>query len=185
MFNATNRRKFVTGMAAGATGLIATGASGLIASAAPSRAEVFLGTFGRAAELNLKFAEKMPAEHYSFKPVPEIRSFAEQALHIAGSNVFFTSSYLVGMDPPEINFEPEDPTKEQVIALMKQSDEYVKSSISGLSDEAMAEEVETFAGVLSREGVCWFMRDHITHTRGQMVIYLRLQGFVPPQYVGT
>jgi uncharacterized damage-inducible protein DinB len=184
MSNSTNRRKFLTGVAAGAAGLAATGTSTLIAAATPSRAEVFLGTFGRAAELNLKFAEKMPAEHYSFRPVPEIRSYAEQALHIASTNVFFTSSYLVGMDPPEINFEPEEPTKEQVIALMKQSDEYVKNHISGLSDEAMAEEVETFAGVLSREGVCWFMRDHMTHTRGQMVIYLRLKGFVPPQYVG-
>src|SRR5690348_7261895 len=35
----------------------------------------------------LKMAEKMPAENYTFKPVPEIESFGQRVAHIAGANL--------------------------------------------------------------------------------------------------
>ena len=34
----------------------------------------------------------MPADGYSFKPTPEIRSFAQQMLHLADANYFFIST---------------------------------------------------------------------------------------------
>ena len=185
MRKSTTRRRFVTGLTAGASGIIAAGASQLVARPAPKVAAQFLGTFGRAAELNMAFADAMPGDKYGFRPVPEIRTYAEQLLHVAGSNVWFTSTYITGAENPGINFEPEAPSKEAVTDLMKQSDDFVKSSISGMSDEEMAEIVETFAGEISKSTVCWLMRDHMTHHRGQMIIYLRMNGMAPPEYVGV
>ena len=178
----TDRRSFVKGVAIGATGIFASGASSVLAAPKKEISERFLGVFDRACALNLEFAEKMPADKYDFRPVPEIRTYAEQLLHASGSSVFFTG-YLGGKGV-EFNLEPENPTKEMVIDLMQKSDEYARSVIKEISDEQMTEVVETFAGPLSKEAVCWFMRDHMTHTRGQMVIYLRLNGLEPPSYVG-
>ena len=36
----------------------------------------------------LKMAEKMPAENYSFRPMPDIESFGQRLAHIAGANLF-------------------------------------------------------------------------------------------------
>ncbi len=68
--------------------------------------------------------------------------------------------------------------------LMGTSNDFVRDSVKDVTDEQMGEIVETFAGPLTKEAVCWFLRDHMTHTRGQMVIYLRLNGIEPPQYGG-
>jgi uncharacterized damage-inducible protein DinB len=182
-----NRRGFVKRVALGTSGVIA--ARGAYAMthmpSGSSSVERFLETFGRATDLNMAFAEKMPAEHYGFRPVPEIRSYAEQLLHVAGANVFFTGTYLVDGAGLDADFEPENPTKEMVIELMKESDEHVRASIQGMTDESMSVVVETFAGKLMKSEVCWLMRDHMTHHRGQMIIYLRLNGLEPPQYVGV
>nr|NIM13383.1 DinB family protein [Candidatus Aminicenantes bacterium]NIM80034.1 DinB family protein [Candidatus Aminicenantes bacterium]NIO82289.1 DinB family protein [Candidatus Aminicenantes bacterium]NIQ68157.1 DinB family protein [Candidatus Aminicenantes bacterium] len=37
---------------------------------------------------------------------------------------------------------------------------------------------------LSKSQTFMTIRDHVAHHRGQMVIYLRLKGIKPPQYVG-
>jgi uncharacterized damage-inducible protein DinB len=172
------------GLTLGAGGVLTAGSKSLIAKPSPKLAERFLATFNRAAAFNLEYANAMPAEHYDFKPVPEVRTFGGMLLHIAGSDVFFIN-YVSGGDGGGINFEPEEMTKDVVVDLMNQSDDYVRAALKGVTDEQMAETVETFAGELTKEEVCWFMRDHITHTRGQLIIYLRMNGITPPQYVGT
>ncbi len=172
-------------MAIGATGIVAGGAASVIARPPPKIAEYFLGIFTRACKLNMDFAEKMPEEHYSFKPVPEIRSYGEQLLHVAGTNAFLVGNYLEAEGAPEIDWEMENPTKEVTIESMKAVDKFAIAAIKGVSDEEMAVVVDTFAGKLSKEEVCWLMRDHMTHTRGQTVIYLRLKGFKPPAYVAV
>ena len=68
--------------------------------------------------------------------------------------------------------------------LMGTSNDFVRASVKDVTDEQMGEIVETFAGPLPKETICWFLRDHMTHTRGQLVVYLRLNGIVPPQYGG-
>lgn len=89
MQESTDRRRFVAGTATGATGIIVAGASPLIRRAGPDFIAHFGGIFGRAAELNMAFPEKMPADLYEFRPMPEIRSCAEQLLHVAGTNSYF------------------------------------------------------------------------------------------------
>src|ERR1700760_3143315 len=46
----------------------------------------------RAKEYTKEYLDAMPDEGYTFKPTPEIRSFAEQMLHLADGNYFFISS---------------------------------------------------------------------------------------------
>src|SRR5580765_8805072 len=51
---------------------------------APSLAKELATTFQRAATEILDVAEVMPAEKYGFKPTPEISSFGDQLVHVAG-----------------------------------------------------------------------------------------------------
>src|ERR1700724_1263848 len=56
----------------------------------------------------IAMAEDFPEDKYDFKPVPAQRSFAEQLLHAANANYFFTSSGM-GLKPPA----GEDPKRDQ------------------------------------------------------------------------
>src|SRR5207249_3520148 len=51
---------------------------------APSLAKETAASFQRAATDILDVAEAMPAEKYGYKPTPEISSFGEQLVHVAG-----------------------------------------------------------------------------------------------------
>src|SRR5437667_6397384 len=51
---------------------------------APSLAKELAASFQRAATEILDVAEVMPAEKYDYKPMPEISSFGDQLVHVAG-----------------------------------------------------------------------------------------------------
>ena len=46
------------------------------------------------------------------------------------------------------------------------------------------EEVQFFAGPMSKRQILVLMNDHLTHHRGQMIVYVRLKGVKPPAYKG-
>src|SRR5665213_1023610 len=46
----------------------------------------------RAKTYTKAYLDAMPADGYGFKPTPEIRSFAQQMLHLADANFYFASS---------------------------------------------------------------------------------------------
>ena len=54
------------------------------------------------------------------------------------------------------------------------------------TEAQLAEVVELGGGRIKVTGreLFYLTRDHVTHHRGQMVVYLRLKGLEPPQYVG-
>src|SRR5712664_897686 len=70
----------------------------------------------------IAMAEDFPEDKYDFKPNPSQRSFAEQLLHAAGANYYFTN-LVKGEKPPA----EEDPkrdqykTKADVVAFVKKS----------------------------------------------------------------
>src|SRR5262245_49201994 len=44
-------------------------------------------------------AEKMPPEHFSFKPAPEVMSYAELLTHIADTQYAYCNTVKGGMNP--------------------------------------------------------------------------------------
>jgi uncharacterized damage-inducible protein DinB len=188
-----SRRKFFKVASASAAGLAvsATGVSAsnrLETSTHLSEGAVFRKTFGdlwnRIATYSIATANTMPTEHYDFKPVPEVRSFKEQMLHIANSD-FWIENYLATGKGTGSDYESASITKAGVVTLLEDSFKNMSGIIAALTDEELKTNVETFAGVLNRMEVLYFMRDHITHHRAQTVVYLRLNGITPPEYVGS
>jgi uncharacterized damage-inducible protein DinB len=144
----------------------------------------FIPTWQRAKEYSIKFAEAMPEEHYNFKPTPEIMSFGEQVVHTAGASFWFASK-IIGEPSPAKEFKAEGKSKAQIIEHLKKSFDYVEKALNGLKDSEVESVIPLFGDLkLSKAQTFMTIRDHTTHHRGQMVIYLRLKGIKPPQYVG-
>lgn len=125
----------------------------------------------------------MPETQYDFKPVPEVRSFKEQMLHIADSD--FWIGYLASGEETGTDYSAEGKSKENVIELLEASFSHMSQLIRALSDDQLRTTVQTFEGERDRMEVLYLMRDHVTHHRGQSVVYLRLQGIIPPDWVGS
>ena len=132
----------------------------------------------------IAMAEDFPEDKYDFKPTPAQRSFAEQLLHAAGANYFFIN-IANGEKPPA----EEDPsrakykTKADVVAFVKKSFDDGAAAIRAKGDAGMAGMmVDPFANQQVRvfEWAYGFM-EHSGEHYGQLVVYYRLAGLVPPE----
>lgn len=158
----------------------------LLASTAPAAAQ----SAGLKAELlkdwlDLKetmhrLAEAMPEDKYSFKATPPQRDFGQQVAHIAGANVMNLGFLGAKTSPPMVNRNPT--SKTQAVMGMDASFDYGAAVIDEFDDRTLMEVVQTnrFLGPSSRARVIWFLLGHTWDIYGQMVVYLRLNGGVPP-----
>jgi uncharacterized damage-inducible protein DinB len=131
----------------------------------------------------ISMAEDMSEDKYDFKPTPAQRSFAEQLLHAAGGNYFFINP-AKGLKPPEGDPKRSDfKTKAAVVDYVKKSfadgAELIKSKgDSGLNDLF----VEPFSKQQVRIGEnAWGFVEHSGEHYGQLVVYYRVAGLVPPE----
>jgi uncharacterized damage-inducible protein DinB len=178
-----SRRQFVGTTALGAGCLALSSSSRLFASGSASMVPVLKNVWKQAKEYTVEFANAMPDEKYEFKPAPEVFSYAEQTLHVIGSNFWFFSS-LKGEKPPkpEDAFKSEGKSKNDIIKLLEESHAYGDEVINGLTDDIANEEITAGRTKLAKWKIILFCIDHMTHHRGQMVVYLRLNGIKPPQF---
>lgn len=144
--------------------------------------KTFLPILKNAKAYSIETAEAMPEEHYSFKPTPEVMSFAQQTVHSANT-IFFFCFKVKGETPPKEAPKAEGKSKAEVIALLTKAFDMALETVKGLTDEDAAKVIHLFGKVkMSRADTIMLLRDHTTHHRGQMVVYLRLKGIKPPQY---
>jgi len=132
----------------------------------------------------IAMAEDFPEDKYDFKPTPAQRSFAEQLLHATGANYFFTTLAL-GQKPPA----EEDPkrdqykTKADVVAFAKKSFADGAAAIKTKGDKGMADLVtdpDSHQQVRVSDMAYGFI-EHSGEHYGQLVVYYRLAGLVPPE----
>jgi uncharacterized damage-inducible protein DinB len=178
-----SRRRFVGTMAAGAGTLTMASAARLFASGSASLAPTLKNVWIKAKEYTLEFAQAMPDNQYGFKPTPEVFSFAEQLVHIAGSNYWFFSA-LKGEKPPlsEEALKAQGKSKDDVLKILKESFAPADAYVEGLTDTVAFEDLDVGKTKLAKWKIVLFAVDHLTHHRGQLVVYLRLNGIKPPEY---
>jgi len=147
-------------------------------------ADYYLPLWERACAYTLEFAEAMPAEKYDFKPVDEVRTYAEQLGHIVENLHWLNSKFIA---EKENSFVPPDwakQNKQEIINRLKKIFVEVANSIKELNEADLKTPVKFAGENLDKEQIVYLMRDHMTHHRGQLVVYLRLNGIKPPQYRG-
>jgi len=145
--------------------------------------EEFLEDWAISKKFTIEVAEKMPAEHYDFKPTPEQMTFGQQMVHIAGT-LMFRFAQLSGEKMKYDRF-PDKVDKETAIRLLNEGFDYTLEKVRAMT----APQSEKMFGVkwrgrpeASGRQMIRGMFVHTAHHRGQAEMYMRLKGIKPPEY---
>jgi len=135
-------------------------------------------------------AEAMPADKYKFAPTngefKNARTFAQQVKHLAAV-MYIAAAAAKGEKPPrDLGTGENGPdsvaSKEQIVQFLKDAFAYSHKVLNSLTEQNQLEMVKSpFGGPdVARAGIAsatvWHSFDHY----GQMAIYLRMNGIVPP-----
>jgi uncharacterized damage-inducible protein DinB len=131
--------------------------------------------------LVLRMAEAIPEEKYDFKPTPEVRSFRDQLTHLVGENYMFMGM-VVGERPAEGSRADSLKSKDEILKALKESYDYGAKVWSGLTEQKALEmmpgrggqQVQRWTPILAN------IVDNMDHY-GNLVVYVRLNGMVPPR----
>lgn len=138
----------------------------------------------RAKTYTKEYLDAMPESGYALKPTPEMRSFAQQMLHLTDGNYGFASAATgekspVGMGESE---KTTDISKANVTKLVMDGYDFVINGIKKMTPAQLNENIKVFGRFDMTKGAalnkCF---EHQTHHRGQTTVYIRLAGAKPPQ----
>ena len=126
-------------------------------------------------------ARVMPEDKYGFKPTPEQQTFGERVLHVAQVNLAILQTLGAKAAPPVI--DPKATSKTEAMASVQSVGDYGIAVIKEFSEQQLAARVASppFMGPMSsRQRLLYFLMTHSQDTYGQLVVYLRLNGLIPP-----
>jgi uncharacterized damage-inducible protein DinB len=128
----------------------------------------------------MKIADAMPEDKFGYKSTPPQRSYGEQVMHIAAVNVDILK--WIGGPTPAPSFTAESAkTKADMLQLMADSYDYGTALLKEQTDATITQTIDgRFLGPSTRARLFWFLLGHSMDVYGQMVVYLRLNGIVPP-----
>ena len=175
--------------------LVVLGLFAFINKSNPSEKEFnqsFSEVLYHAKQYTIEVAEAMPAEHYKYRPNDSIRSFGEQMAHIGMSTSMILHRFIkgeemkLGMSEAATIEKSIGASKEETIKLLNSS---FDDAIASLKKMNKSELDKTFVFIFdpnkpeftNKQGFL-FLRDHVTHHRGQAIIYLRMKNIKPPSY---
>ncbi len=146
-----------------------------------SKSELTL-VFKNAEQYLVGVAQRMPEEHFDFQPTEEVRNFGAQLNHVTSNIYRLTSKYFLNQDTPDFKLENSKPAQ---IKAFQEAMEYLLKNIQNSSENELHSTTTFFTGEkMPKWKLLLVIRDHMTHHRGQMILYLRLKGIAPPNYVG-
>ncbi|WP_339835211.1 DinB family protein [uncultured Flavobacterium sp.] len=145
--------------------------------------EAFLEKWENSKTYMVDIAKAMPEESYSYKPTEREMSFREQLLHIKGNIDWLGTTYFTA-EKFDKKKDEKTYSKEEIISMLEMSFDKVYEVIKNTKPENLKDEVEFFAGPKTKLQILNLLQDHVTHHRGQLIVYLNLNEIKPPSYVG-
>ena len=130
-------------------------------------------------------AEAMPGDEYSFRPTPEVRTFAQLIGHVVNANWFFCSQAKQERPPNTTNHEKLT-DKAALVKALNESLAYCDQAYAATTDANFSQPVSMQAGVgmgpakTVRGAILIFNTTHNNEHYGNVVVYMRLRGRVPP-----
>lgn len=169
------------GLGCAALAVLLTGAPP--ADARQARSGLFSDTT-RAAWYNIQqlivaAAEKMPEEHYGFRPTKEVRTFGEIIAHIAQDHFAFCSA-TTGRNLPATPIVGKLTTKADLRKALQQSVAECDMAYGLLTDQNAGFRYLAFDAEYTRFSLLTTNITHDSEHYGNLVTYLRLKGIVPP-----
>jgi uncharacterized damage-inducible protein DinB len=164
--------------------------SGVAMAQAPGAPAAPTGPIGPAAEVQrsyaalkgniLKAADKMPAEDYTFKPTPEVRTFARVVNHITEAQLHACGAvnHTAPGDAAKVPAETAD--KATIVAALNASFEECDKAFAAATDANLADTFQLGPAKRSRVGLMWGTVSHDNEQYATLALYMRLKGLVPP-----
>jgi uncharacterized damage-inducible protein DinB len=138
----------------------------------------------RAKAYTKAYLDAMPDSGYSFKPTPDMRSFAEQMLHLTDGDYLLIPLATNAKSPysdGELEKSTTDKSKANVTKIVLAGYDFVIASIGKMSQAEINARIKVYDTYdLTREQLLGKAFEHQTHHRGQTTVYLRLNGVKPP-----
>jgi len=136
------------------------------------------GNYSRLKDNIIKAAEKMPAESYSFKPTPDIRSFARVVNHVSEAQMRICGEANAATDLPKVPAETAD--KAAIVDALKASFAQCDKAYAGLTEANMADMLAMGPVKRTRLSALWGNVAHDNEQYATLSMYLRLKGILPP-----
>lgn len=145
--------------------------------------DAFLEKWENSKTYLLEVAKAMPEDKYNFKPTEREMSFGEQLVHIKGNMDWLSTSYFTN---EEFDKKKDENTysKQEIISMLEKSFDNVSEIIKKTEPKSLNEKVDFFAGPKTKLQILNLLQDHVTHHRGQLIVYLNLNEITPPKYLG-
>lgn len=130
-------------------------------------------------------AEKMPAEEYAFRPTPQVRTFGQLIGHVINANFFFCSQAAGEKSPATTDYE-QVTGKTALLKALNDSLAYCDKVYAATTDANFMQPMQIGPGVgvgpanTVRGAVLMFNIAHNNEHYGNIVVYMRLKGLVPP-----
>ena len=165
--------------------LVLLGASPAFAQTPSFPATSFLtptkATWDSTRSLVIALVEVMPEDKYDFKPTPAVRTFRDNVIHLVAENYLFFGR-VVGENLA--NPAKDLKTRDELLKALRESYDYGAKVWAGLTEERALELVEGRGGqkVQRWSFILGAIQDNMNHY-GNLVVYLRLNGLVPPRSV--
>ena len=140
----------------------------------------------------LAVADTMPEKYYDYRPTPGVRTFAEQMKHLTVT-MKTQSGYFLHNRPITLReiinllseYEKKPLNKKQIMEDMSEAFDLTITTLENMNPDELDMTYDLhIPGIPAKPLSVWAMgmRDHISHTRAQAIMYLRAKGIVPPQY---
>jgi uncharacterized damage-inducible protein DinB len=151
----------------------------------PSLASVAKTMHGTIRRDLAEAAESMPADEYAFQPTPQVRSFGQLVGHVINANLFFCSEVAGSRSPATTNYE-QSADKTTLVKALNESLAVCDQVYTATTDASFNQPVQigpiSSMGAAStvRGAVLMFNIAHNNEHYGNIVVYMRLKGHVPP-----
>jgi uncharacterized damage-inducible protein DinB len=142
--------------------------------------EGYGGEWGHTSRQLLALAQATPAEKFSWRPAPRVRSIGEVYMHIAVANFYLLS--VTGPKEPEVavSMEKTVTAKADVIDWLKRSLDAVAAARAQLKPGDLQRKVSIYGKTVTVDGMYLRIIVHANEHMGQSIAYARMNGIVPP-----
>jgi uncharacterized damage-inducible protein DinB len=150
----------------------------------PSPSQAILEQWNEIGRKLVAMAEDLPEDKYDYKPHPDSRSFVAQLLHVSASMYYFTDvaqgrKVRYGDDPSRDQLK----TKAQIVAFVKKSVDDGANLIKAKGDAGMTAVIQYPESNEQHRlsELAYSVIEHSGEHYGQLVVYYRINGMVPPE----
>lgn len=140
------------------------------------------GEWGHVSRQLIALADAIPADKYTWRPAPGVRSVSEVYMHIALANFYLLS--VTGPKMPDdlksADMEKTVTNKAEVIAWLKRSLDAVKTAHAAVTPNDLKRAVKVNGVDATVDGMYLRIIVHANEHMGQLVAYARFNGIMPP-----